>query len=74
MSKTNSVAWVCVCVGIETVNMSILVMLALNAIYTRLPSSICFMQQLERITALESDPKFLKRQARFRTNIQCFRP
>lgn len=61
---------VCICVSMDPVNMSTSVVLALSTTFST-PPILCLMQQLESITALESDPEVLrkKRQARFRTNI-----
>lgn len=48
------------CVSVDPVNMSTSVVLALNTTCST-PPILCLMQQLESITALESDPEGLKK-------------
>lgn len=56
-------ALVCICVSMDAVNMSSSVVLALSTTYST-PPILCLMQQLESITALESDPEVLKKKGK----------
>lgn len=51
---------VCICARMDPVNMSTSVVLALSTTYST-PPILCLMQQLESITALESDPEVLRK-------------